>query len=36
VEQSRVEKVVARGLSVRAAAKELEVSPSSYLRLMQV
>jgi DNA invertase Pin-like site-specific DNA recombinase len=33
VDQRRVATVVARRLSVRAAAKELGVSPSSYLRL---
>jgi DNA invertase Pin-like site-specific DNA recombinase len=35
VDHRQVEKVVARGLSVRAAARELGVSPSSYLRLTQ-
>jgi DNA invertase Pin-like site-specific DNA recombinase len=35
VDHRQVERVAARGLSVRAAAKELGVSPSSYLRLVQ-
>jgi DNA invertase Pin-like site-specific DNA recombinase len=33
VDQRQVERCVARGLPVRVAAKELGISPSSYLRL---
>jgi DNA invertase Pin-like site-specific DNA recombinase len=35
VDHQQVARVAARGLSVRAAAKELGVSPSSYLRLVR-